>query len=121
MSLNLDKTALQIQDMVSELKGRDLEHQKHLQACLDGMARTPAEYQRLLDKVSDYGLAGLGALAATHWLVDLAWLCLISFIVYRTHRLWGSRVRELVFIGCGLLLVVFGVYFIISGLKLWLA
>ncbi|AQU05436.1 nuclease [Dehalococcoides mccartyi] len=51
MSLNLDKTALQIQDMVSELKGRDLEHQKHLQACLDGMARTPAEYQRLLDKV----------------------------------------------------------------------
>ncbi len=74
----------------------------------------------LVMKVSDYGLGGLGALAATHWLVDLAWLCLVSFIVYRTHRLWGSRVREIVFIGCGLLLAAFGVYFIVSGLKLWL-
>ncbi|MET0039656.1 MAG: LysE family transporter, partial [Dehalococcoides mccartyi] len=74
----------------------------------------------LVMKVSDYGLGGLGALAATHWLVDLAWLCLVSFIVYRTHRLWGSRVREIVFTGCGLLLAAFGVYFIVSGLKLWL-
>jgi NurA domain. len=52
LSLNLDKTALQIQSMVSDLKGRDLEHQEHLEAGLNGMKRTPAEYQRLLDKAA---------------------------------------------------------------------
>ncbi|MFC2070274.1 LysE family transporter [Chloroflexota bacterium] len=72
----------------------------------------------LVMKITDFGTGGLVALTLVHWLCDLIWLFLISVLVYRTRALWGQRLQEWLFIGCSLLLVGFGVWYIISGIRL---
>ena len=53
--------------------------------------------------------------AATHSLCDLAWDTLVSFLTYRSRRLWTPRVHRVVFGACGLVLIGFGVYFAVSA------
>ena len=72
----------------------------------------------LVMKFLGYGAAGISAFILTHWSVDLLWLSIVSFAVFRTHHLWGSKVQEGVFIVCSLLLVIFGAWFVLSGLGL---
>ena len=65
-------------------------------------------------------LTGLGLMIFifVHWLCDLAWLSFVSFVSYRTRNLWGQRVHETIFAGCSLLLVGFGGWFVLSGIRL---
>ena len=69
----------------------------------------------LIMKFLDFGIAGLGVFTVTHWLCDLAWLSLVSVVVYRTRSLWGLKFQEWLFIACSLLLVGFGAWFLVSG------
>ena len=71
----------------------------------------------LVIRIAPYGLAGLAAFSLSHWLVDLAWLSFISVLVFRTHHLLSHRFQEGAFIACSLLLVGFGLWFIISGVQ----
>ncbi len=58
--------------------------------------------------------------AITHWSCDLAWYSFTSYTVYRTKHLWTPMVHQVVFGACGLLMVVFGVYFILGPTyELW--
>jgi len=52
-----------------------------------------------------------------HWLCDLAWLTLVSVLIYRTKNLWGLKLQEWIFAVCSLLLVGFGVWYLISGIQ----
>ncbi len=70
----------------------------------------------LIMKFLDFGIAGLGVFTVAHWLCDLAWLSLVSVVVYRTHSLWGLKFQEWLFIACSLLLVGFGTWFLVSGI-----
>ena len=72
----------------------------------------------LIMKFTGFGVAGLGAMVIVHWLCDLVWLSFVSILVYRTHSLWGRKFQEGIFIGCSLLLVGFGGWFLVSGIKL---
>ncbi len=72
----------------------------------------------LVMKFLDFGITGLIVFIIVHWLCDLVWLSLISILIYRTHTLWGLKFQEWVFIGCSLLLVGFGGWFMISGVRL---
>lgn len=72
----------------------------------------------LIMKVLDFGAMGLALFVVVHWMCDLVWLSFVSILVYRTHSLWGKKSREWVFIGCSLLLVGFGGWFLVSGIKL---
>ncbi len=72
----------------------------------------------LIMKSLDFGTTGLIVLITVHWLCDLVWLSFVSNIVYRTHSLWGRKFQEGLFIGCGLLLIGFGGWFMISGIQL---
>lgn len=72
----------------------------------------------LLMQVAGFGVPGLAALTAVHWLCDAVWLSLVSLFVYRTQSFWNRRVQEGVFMACSLLLVGFGSWFIVSGVKL---
>ena len=72
----------------------------------------------LVMKFLDFGTIGLILLIVVHWLFDLVWYSFISVLVYRTHSLWGRKLHEGVFIGCGLLLIGFGGWFLISGIQL---
>ena len=71
----------------------------------------------LLMRFVDFGGAGLTLFIIVHWLCDLLWLSLVSVVVYRTHSLWGKRVQEWVFIAASLLLVGFGIWFVVSGIQ----
>lgn len=71
----------------------------------------------LVMKFLEYGTGALGLFIGAHWLVDLAWLSFVSILVYKTHSLWGVRFQEWVFIVCSLLLVCFGAWYFVSGIK----
>ena len=72
----------------------------------------------------EFGVKWLPVFIIVHWLCDLIWLSLVSVTVYRTHslwgpkRLWGRTLQEWLFVACSLLLVGFGIWFLISGLQL---
>ena len=72
----------------------------------------------LLMKFLDVSNQGLAIFIFVHWLVDLAWLSLISLISFKTRRLWGKRAHETVFAACSLLLVGFGGWFLVSGVQI---
>jgi len=63
-----------------------------------------------------FGMIGFVLLMITHWSCDLIWYSLVSLTVHKSHHLWGGRIREIVFIACGLLLLGFGIWFIGSVL-----
>lgn len=72
----------------------------------------------LISRFVGYGVTGMTAFTLAHWSCDLIWLSFVSAFVYKTHAFWGKRVQELIFIACSALLVGFGGYFLISGIKL---
>ena len=72
----------------------------------------------LVMKIIDFGTVGLISLTVVHWMCDLFWLFLISILVYRTRSLWGPKFKEWLFIGCSLLLIGFGGWYLISGIRL---
>ncbi len=72
----------------------------------------------LIMKFADYGAIGLSTFTVVHWLCDLVWLSFVSVLVYRTRALWGKTFQQGVFLTCGLLLVSFGVWFVVSGVRL---
>ena len=75
----------------------------------------------LVMKFHGFGTTGLTALILAHWLCDLVWLSVLSFLIYYTQTLWGrqaEKAQEAIFIVCSLLLVGFGGWFIISGIQM---
>ncbi|MEE8205037.1 MAG: LysE family transporter, partial [Dehalococcoidales bacterium] len=71
----------------------------------------------LIMRFLDFGITGLAVFIIVHWLTDLIWLSFVSVLVYRTHSLWGPRLQEWVFIACSLLLIGFGLWFVVSGVQ----
>ncbi len=71
----------------------------------------------LIMRFLDFGTTGLIVFIVVHWLCDLVWLSFVSNLVYRTHSLWGQKFQEGLFIGCSLLLVGFGGWFMVSGIQ----
>jgi len=65
-----------------------------------------------------FGAAWLPVFILTHWLCDLVWLSVVSFVVYRTRSLWGQAVQKWMLAGCSVLLLGFGVWFIVSGVQM---
>ncbi|MEM2947676.1 MAG: LysE family transporter [Candidatus Bathyarchaeia archaeon] len=72
----------------------------------------------LIWNASIFGAMGLMAFVTVHWLCDLAWDTFVSVTVFKTKRFWNEKVFTLVFLFCFAVLVIFGVWFIISAL-LW--
>jgi threonine/homoserine/homoserine lactone efflux protein len=72
----------------------------------------------LIMRILEFGTMGLVVFMLVHWLCDLAWLTLVSNVIYRTHAFWNQRVQEWLFIACSLLLVGFGIWFLVSGIRL---
>ena len=72
----------------------------------------------LLAKAQPFGGGGVVAMGATHWLCDAAWLLLISWVVFRTQRLWTPKVHRTIFGICAVTLAGFGAWFVWSGISL---
>ena len=65
----------------------------------------------------DFGVTGLIVLIIVHWSCDLVWLSFLSNLVYRTHSLWSKQFQERVFSASSLVLVGFGVWYLVSGIQ----
>lgn len=60
------------------------------------------------------GISGLIAFIVGHWLSDLSWFTLVSVSVYKSRVLIRDREYQIILGGCGILLIIFGCWFIIS-------
>ncbi len=72
----------------------------------------------LIMQFLDFGTGGLVAFTIVHWLCDLLWLSFVSVLVYKTKSLWSRGFQQWVFIGCSLLLIGFGGWYLVSGVRL---
>ncbi len=72
----------------------------------------------LLVSATTFGKTGIIAFGAVHWSFDLVWLLLISWVVFKSKRLWTPKVSRVVFGICAAVLAGFGVWFIYSGITL---
>lgn len=70
----------------------------------------------LLNFRAAVGSWGLPFFIIVHWLCDLVWLSIVSYVIYRTHSFWGEKVQEWVFIVLSLALLYFGGQFIVKGI-----
>jgi threonine/homoserine/homoserine lactone efflux protein len=69
----------------------------------------------LIVKALAQGWAGLVSFFMGHVLADLTWYLLVAIMVVTGKRFLGKKTYRGILIGCGLLLVIFGVYFILSA------
>src|SRR4030042_65529 len=72
----------------------------------------------LLVNASDFGKTGVLAFGAVHWFCDLVWLLFLSWVVFKSKRLWTPKVSAVVFGICAAVLAGFGAWFIYSGIDL---
>ena len=72
----------------------------------------------LLASAQEFGGTGVAAFGITHWVCDAAWLLLISWLVFKSKRLWTERVHRVVFGICAAILAGFGGWFIFSSIDL---
>ena len=70
----------------------------------------------LMSFIDAVGTWALPFFIIVHWLCDLVWLSLVSFTIYRTHKFWGKKVQEWIFIVLALALLYFGGQFIVKGI-----
>ncbi len=71
----------------------------------------------LVVRASAWGLLGVLAFAAAHLLCDLGWLSFLSWGVFTSRRFFKAGVFRAVLAACGVALLGFGVYFIVSGAR----
>lgn len=63
----------------------------------------------------EFGLAVLIVVWFFHWLLDLGWGVALSFGIQKAKQFYASQLREIIRIGCAILILVFGVYFAASS------
>jgi len=70
----------------------------------------------LVMNASAFGFLGFVTFAITHWSCDILWDTFVSLTVFKSRRFWTGMVHNIVFGFCFIVLVGFGVWFIISAL-----
>lgn len=68
----------------------------------------------LIMTASFYGLIGFLIFAVVHWLCDFVWGVAVSMTVFKSKKFLKRSFYEYVTLGCGVLLVAFGAWFIVS-------
>ncbi len=71
----------------------------------------------LLVGAKAFGGTGVVAFGVAHWLCDAGWLLLVSWLVFKSKKLWTARVHRVVFGVCAAVLAGFGGYFIYSSIR----
>ena len=62
----------------------------------------------------EFGLLGILAFVVVHESCDILWDWFLSYSVHRSKELWTPRSHSIIFGVCGLVLVFFGIYFILA-------
>ena len=70
----------------------------------------------LIINASIFGIIGLLSFAIIHWSCDFVWDLFVSKTVFKTKHLWSEKIYKIVFGSCGVILILFGIWFIISSI-----
>ena len=70
----------------------------------------------LITDAVGFGLIMLPLFALVHLSVDYGFLHFVSFSVFRSKELWSKERHRMIFVISGLIMVVFGTYFLLSSL-----
>ena len=70
----------------------------------------------LISTASGFGAWAVVAFALVHWSCDLVWDWFVSFMTFKSRKFWTGNTQAWVLGACGLVLIFFGVYFIVSPL-----
>ena len=62
------------------------------------------------------GIPGLVAFISGHWMADLGWFTFVALMVHRSKKVLSVGSYRFILIICGLLLVVFGLWFVFNGI-----
>ena len=71
----------------------------------------------------ELGIWALVLFAIVHWLCDVVWLSILSWVAFYTNKgagLFSRRFEQGILIFCGIALLLFGVKFIVDAVRLWL-
>ncbi len=63
-----------------------------------------------------FGITGLVLFTIVHLTCDIAWDQVVSMTVFRTRHLWTPKVQKMVFSICALVLIGFGIWYVVSVL-----
>jgi threonine/homoserine/homoserine lactone efflux protein len=74
----------------------------------------------LITKAVAFGLVGILSFAVVHWLCDLVWLTILSTVSYKSGHAFGARFQHVVFVICGIFLIVFGGLFLKDAIRFWI-
>jgi len=69
----------------------------------------------LIIKAIEIGFFAFILFTIAHWLCDLAWYSFVSFTTFKSKKFWTEKTRAAVLSTCGILMIAFGIYFIISA------
>ena len=69
----------------------------------------------LVANAGAWGVLGIAAFALTHWLCDLGWLSFLSWGVFTSRRMWTPAVYRSILVVCGVVMLGFGAYFLLTG------
>jgi threonine/homoserine/homoserine lactone efflux protein len=62
-----------------------------------------------------FGLIGFILFAVIHWSCDFCWYLFLSVTVFKSKHLWSQQIFRIVFSVCALLLIGFGIWFVLSA------
>lgn len=68
----------------------------------------------LISEALTFGLAAFALFAVLHWSCDFAWDHFVSYTVFSSKKFWTDKVHHIVFGIFGILMIFFGVYFMVS-------
>ncbi|MFQ5888160.1 MAG: LysE family transporter [Candidatus Hydrothermarchaeales archaeon] len=68
----------------------------------------------LIVAATGFGVVGFLLFMVVHWSCDLVWYSFVSRMVNKSAYLWSGKAHEVIFGGCGLFLIGFGLWFIAS-------
>jgi threonine/homoserine/homoserine lactone efflux protein len=66
-----------------------------------------------------WGIWGVFFLFIVHWLSDIGWLTCLAWLSGSGRNLISPRIYRWVLIGCGIILFFFGLFFVVTGSRIW--
>ncbi len=74
-----------------------------------------------LIKALEYNLAGIGLFFSGHILADFTWYSFISYTTGKSKDIVEEKIYHRIIYGCGIFLILFGMWFLYGGLEKILA
>ena len=66
----------------------------------------------LASRAAELGMIAFALFAVVHWLCDLGWLEVLSFVGFKGSQAFGHRSQQVISMSCAVVLLGFGVKFI---------